>query len=405
MKNKEELKYLLERYINQKITEDEYQRLFEALEDKNNTTGWKKVIRQMMERQPADPDYKSSRWEPVITKILEKDRKANRKNNRRRQLFTIRRIAAAVAVILLLSAGIWFTIQYKYKEHVVTTTALKEENNNILPGSNKAILTLGNGEKIVLDSTNNGLLSMQGKTKIIKVNNGLLTYNRQLITDNRQQEIQYNTITTPRGGQYEVVLPDGSKVWLNATSSIKFPAAFTRNKRVVEITGEAYFEIAKNADRPFIVKKGDVEIQVLGTQFNVNAYDDEPGMKVTMLEGLVRIVQQTTDNRQLIKPGEQIRLNKNGKMKLIENADVSEAVAWKEGLFQFSDDNIEQIMRQISRWYNVEIIYENGIPEGHITGKIPRNTNLSNVLKIMQLSGVHFKIEGRKVIVLATEKI
>jgi len=205
-------------------------------------------------------------------------------------------------------------------------------------------------------------------------------------------------LSTPRAAQYQLVLPDGSKVWLNAASSIHYPTAFAGKERKVEITGEAYFEVAQDARLPFIVKTNGMEVKVLGTHFNVNAYEDEAMVRTTLLEGAVLMTKDAATA--LLQPGEQAQLTKAGDLKLVHNADIAEAVAWKNGLFQLNSADVPAIMRQMARWYDVEIVYEEGVPDGHISGKVPRGMNLSQVLEIFEVSGVHFKIEGRKIIVL-----
>jgi len=204
-------------------------------------------------------------------------------------------------------------------------------------------------------------------------------------------------MTTTNGKQYQLQLSDGSKIWLNAASSVTYPTAFTGNERKITITGEAYFEIAHDAKKPFTVSAHGMDVEVLGTHFNVNAYDDEENTSTTLLEGSVKI-----KNRQattLLTPGQQLQLNKDGKINLVRDADVQEAVAWKDGLFIMKKAAIPSIMRQIARWYDVEVAYSNGVPAGRISGDIPRNMNLSKVLEVMELSGVHFMITGKKVLV------
>jgi transmembrane sensor len=208
-----------------------------------------------------------------------------------------------------------------------------------------------------------------------------------------------------------VQLPDGSKVWLNASSSLHFPTAFSGKSREVEITGEAYFEIAKDADKPFFVKARDMRVEVLGTHFNLNAYTDEPVIRTTLLEGSVRV--RKGEAASVLAPGQQALVygyvaaggssgvaEKDARViQLINNADLDEAVAWKNGLFQLTSADIGTIMRQLVRWYDVEVDFEGGIPSGHITGEVPRSTSLAKVLKVFETSGVHFRIEGRKIIV------
>jgi ferric-dicitrate binding protein FerR (iron transport regulator) len=212
----------------------------------------------------------------------------------------------------------------------------------------------------------------------------------------------YNTITTPRGGQYQVTLSDGTKVWLNAASSIRFPVLFTGNERKVEITGEAYFEVAKNVSKPFKVKTISSEVEVLGTHFNVNAYDDEAVAKTTLLEGLVKVSVPQTGGKlaaRFLQPGQQSGITKDGRISVLNNADTEEAVAWKNGRFQFRSADLKSILRQISRWYDVDVVYKGNV-DLHFTGQLTRDDYVSKVFDKLALTGeVHFKIEGKKIIV------
>jgi ferric-dicitrate binding protein FerR (iron transport regulator) len=302
----------------------------------------------------------------------------------------MRRVAAA-AVLILFACGGYLSIRSARKgdADIAASSAFR---NDIAPGSNRAVLTLASGKQIGLDSIGNGLLASQGNSSIIKLDSGVLSYTRQRARKTKPGAVAYNTLTTPRGGQYQLVLPDGSKVWLNAASSIHFPTAFTGKERKVEITGEAYFEIAKNAAIPFTVKKGNLEIQVLGTNFNVNTYDDEASMKVTLVEGSVRVIQHATGHTQLLKPGQQVQIGKTGELTLIRDPDISRVIAWKEGRFEFHG-NIEGIMRQIARWYNVDVEYRGNVVKRAYAGAISRYENISKVLQMLQLTGtIHFEI-------------
>ncbi|MEO6733937.1 MAG: FecR domain-containing protein [Ferruginibacter sp.] len=307
--------------------------------------------------------------------------------------------AAAAAILIILSIGGYFRFSpAPVKSAIVITKPVEKKiNTDIAPGGNKAVLTLADGSAIVLDSAANGTISSQGKIKVQKLDNGLLAYS----IDGRQvaenDEAFFNTIYTPRGGQYQVTLADGTRVWLNAASSIRFPVMFTGTERRVEITGEAYFEVAKNRSMPFIVNASSSEIEVLGTHFNVNAYDDESLTKTTLLEGSVKVKKDSYSK--LLVPGQQVQMNKRGELKVLNGADLEEVVAWKDGLFIMKRADIGSVMRQIARWYDVEIVYQGAIPAGRISGDMPRNMNLSKMLKVMELIGVHFIIEGNKVIV------
>jgi len=271
------------------------------------------------------------------------------------------------------------------------------KQNDFLPGKNTAILTLADGSTIVLDSAKNGALTSQGNTKVIKLNNGQLAYSSSGATN----EVLYNTMSTPRGGQYKLVLSDGSKVWLNAASSIHYPTSFPGNERKVEITGEAYFEVAHDAKKPFKVSVNNMEVQVLGTHFNVNAYRDERTINTTLLEGSVKVTKGSSMS--ILKPGQQAIIQQAGDDKKItveNNIDVEAVIAWKNGYFSFTNADMTAVMRQISRWYDVDIVYEGKIPDRKFGGEISRNLNASQALKILQASKVHFRIEGKKIIVL-----
>ncbi len=298
---------------------------------------------------------------------------------------------AAAAVLLF---GIFAVYKYGFanksdKQEIAKANTLKD----IAPGGNKAILTLADGTQIILDSAANGNLTNQGNTKIIKLD-GKLAYN----STGNSSEILYNTITTPNGGQYQLILEDGSKVWLNAASSLRFPSAFVGKQRNVELTGEAYFEVAKNAAMPFNVLVNNMNVQVLGTHFNVMAYKDESEIKTTLLEGAVKVTSGSAVG--LLKPGKQARLDNSGNIK-IADADIETEMAWKNGLFLFDYTDIKIIMRQLNRWYDADISFEGNITNKTFTAQITRDTNLSAVLKKLELTGgIHFKIEGKKILVM-----
>jgi ferric-dicitrate binding protein FerR (iron transport regulator) len=308
---------------------------------------------------------------------------------------------AAGTMMLMATAG-YFLLTHKDPVPVLVHTP-KPETRPVTPGGNKALLTLGDGSVIVLDSAANGALSQQGKTIVLKKQDGQLIYQSQ--HNGKQDAVAWNTISTPRGGQYQVVLPDGTKVWLNAVSSLRFPAGFTGKERVVELTGEAYFEVNHN-NLPFIVdiisvngRPGGGRVEVLGTHFNIKAYLDESTVKTTLLEGSVDMT--STGSHYILKPGQQAQLHKSsGTMSLDEHADLEEAVAWKDGRFVFNEASVETVMREIARWYDVDIAYAGKVPAEKFEGEIPRNSNIQEVFKILELSNVHCKIEGRKITVL-----
>jgi hypothetical protein len=296
-------------------------------------------------------------------------------------------MAAAILLFSMLSV----LVTYKVRKATVNLVA---QNHDLAPGGNKAILTLANGAKINVGAIQNGALTAQPGTQIIK-QNGQLAY--EVSANSNSTKISYNTLTTPKGGQYHLILADGTNVWLNAASSLKYPTAFTGSERVVELTGEAYFEVVHNSKQPFKVKTANQTIQDIGTQFNVNAYDDEEASATTLVEGSVKIYD--AKRAMLIKPGQQYLLKSNSIAEVKSDVDIDEIVAWKNGMFQFDNADIKTIMRQISRWYNVDIEYQGQIPSSTYHGRISRNSNASAILKILQLSGINFTIEGRKIIV------
>ena len=310
--------------------------------------------------------------------------------------------AAAAAIILLLGTGTYiYMSRLPKKADVVQVKPESHIRNDVAPGGNKAMLILANGTAIVLDSAGNGMLAQQGQTAVIKSNDGQIAYTASNSTSTRggRGEALYNTLSTPRGGQYQLVLPDGSIVWLNAASSIRYPTAFAGNERRVEVTGEAYFEVTKNTAMPFTVKmNNNAAVEVLGTHFNINSYDDEPATKITLIEGSIKVSGKTRNV--VIKPGQQARLtDQNNTLKVADDTDVEEVMAWRNGAFQFGGADIQTVMRQISRWYDVEVEYKGNISL-HFAGTMSRNVNISQVLEMLEKAGgLKTAVTGRKITV------
>ncbi len=304
---------------------------------------------------------------------------------------------AAAAVIIALGTTAWFHWRTKPSKPEIVKTD-NEFKADINPGTNKALLTLANGSTVALDNVHTGTIGTEGNTKISKLDSSQLAYNAAINLNRGSHPELFNMLSTPRGGQYQVILADGTKVWLNAASSLRFPIYFTRNSRKVELTGEAYFEVAKNPSLPFIVQVNGMQVQVLGTHFNVMAYGNEKEIRTTLLEGSVRITQN--DESLTLKPGEQARITETGKMSIAKDADVEEAIAWKNGEFQFNGASIETIMKQVERWYDVDVSYEGTIAPHAFVANISRDVPVSKLLKLLQLTGqVHFKIENKKITV------
>ncbi|MEP7375992.1 MAG: FecR domain-containing protein [Chitinophagaceae bacterium] len=381
--------YLVSGYLRQSLTEaeldeldawivasDENQELFEELIDRKNIEAG--ILKQKgIDTEKALRKIK----EQMGMKSLVPVKKTNRS------------WAYAIAASVLLLAGIFF-----YTRSGKDDTPKKEIVNEVpdlKPGGNKATLKLADGSIIDLATQKMGVVSNENGTLINKVEDGQLIYSADATATT---EIKYNTLVTPKGGQYKVVLPDSTVVWLNAASSLKYPVAFGGAERVVELTGEGYFEVAKNGKRPFKVRlKNNATVEVLGTHFNINAYDDEEYIRATLLEGSVNISSKKVSLKMM--PGQQMLLQNNGDMALNRDVSQEEVTAWKEGEFSFKKATIESIMRQVARWYDVDISYE-GKTTYHFNVTISRNEPVSKLFKILELTNrVHFTIEGKRIIV------
>lgn len=305
--------------------------------------------------------------------------------------------AAAVVGLLLLSAYMLINV-YRKPVPVAKTTTLKD----VPPGGNKAVLTLADGTSVVLDSLANGKIAQQGKGQVIKLSDGHIAYTAAGVT--HTSEVMYNRLITPRGGQQQLGLPDGTQVWLNSASSIRYPAIFTGAERIVEVTGEVYFEVAKNAAMPFKVKINDGNgergvVTVLGTHFDINAYNDDAIVKTTLLEGSVELAVPGIKLTQKIRPGQQAQLRNNTPIQVMNDVDIEKVMAWKTGFFEFDNTDLSAIMQQVSRWYDVEISFE-GKPSGEkFGGRISKSLPLSKILNLLKTNNVEFRLEGRKLII------
>lgn len=313
------------------------------------------------------------------------------------------RIAAAAILLLGLAGGYRWYALHRSGAQVVHPLAVAPVKD-IAPGGNKAVLVLADGSSIALDSAANGQLSNQAGTRVVKQQNGQLVYRQRASAPGSSASAMgaaatvYNTIVTPRGGQYNVRLADGTRVWLNAASSLRFPTAFTGGDRTVFITGEAYFEVAPDKGKPFRVQTGKATVDVLGTRFNVMAYDDETVLATTLLQGSVRVTEGGKGT--LLSPGEQAGFNKETGVTGVATADTSEVIAWKNEEFAFNDVPIQGIMRQLSRWYDIDVRMDGNIAPRKIRGSISRNYNISEVLNMLVFTaGIHYTIAGNKVII------
>ncbi|MDO3628375.1 FecR family protein [Mucilaginibacter sp. BT774] len=354
-----------------------------------------RIIEDYYSHFSNDPDITESLNEEEISALkatlrLKIDNRIGRIQKRVIPIYRKKSFQVAASILLFLMLSLFAANQLRHKQMV-----LRAQNHDLPPGGSKAILTLSDGSKINLNNIKNGSLTLQPGAHIVK-QSGHLDY--QAASDNSSSiQASYNTLTTPKGGQYQLTLPDGTKVWLNAASSLKFPTAFSGSERVVELTGEAYFDVVHNSKQPFKVKTAGQIVQDIGTQFDVNSYADEEAVATTLVEGSVKIYH--AQGQTMIRPGQQYLLKSNSMSEVKTDVDVDEATAWKSGMFQFNNADIKTIMRQISRWYNVDVEYSGQIPVSTYHGRISRNSNASTVLKILELSGINFTIEGRKIIV------
>lgn len=310
-----------------------------------------------------------------------------------------RMAAAAAGIIMVLGVGYFIFSGRNNKAHTASNKQLPA-TDVMAPQTSRAMITLADGSKVYLDSINSGQLALENNTKLVKLATGEIVYQSE--NGKAIQEIRYNTLVNPKGSQVATItLSDGSRAWLNAGSSLTYPVAFVDKERKVIVSGEVYFEVAsavsEGKKRPFLVQANDITTEVLGTHFNVNSYNDEPDVKVTLLEGSVRIGKKKESK--LLKPGEQAQVA--SAIKIVNDVDLDEVMAWKNGRFQFAGNSVEEVMRQLGRWYDVEIIYEGKPAEQHFRGGIPRDVEVSKVFKMLETTGViHFRIEGKRIIVL-----
>ena len=386
------MRFLFHRYFDKTASEEERAELMALLGDQQHDAETHALLEEVWQRMDAgEIVFSGVQSEVMLRQVLGK--------KARRPVITLRRAMAAAVVLLVAGTGAYFQF-YRHaaiRPSVAPVAINKNEAIDVpAPSGTNAILTLADGSSLVLDSAKNGALTKQGDAQVSKANAGRLVYN---VLSRQPAAIVYNTVSTQRGGQYQVVLPDGSKVWLNTVSSLRFPTAFTGAERVVELTGEAYFEVEKQDKMPFRVHvnaPGDkgMDVRVLGTHFNVMAYDDEAEIRTTLLEGAVKVVKG--DKSSILAPGQQVKMDKRGVFKLDGNADVDLAMAWKNGFTSFKSADIRSIMRQVERWYDVDVIYDGNVPDRTFSGGISRDANLSELIRLLEVSKIHFKIKGRK---------
>ncbi|RBL92446.1 FecR family protein [Chitinophaga flava] len=403
---------LFHKYVNDSCSEEELSELFELFSLTGNEITVKELIAQTIEDIDQYPVQISTFLstadaENILREILSNTADVTTETNiQRRALFSRwwHWAAAAMVAALVGLSG------YYYAHHSgnMPLARITPSDLNTTSGSNKATLTLSNGQTIALDSAQNGLLATQGQGRVVKTQTGEIIYSAE---EKKDEKLLYNNISTPRGGQYSLQLSDGSKVWLNAASSIRFPVAFTTGERKVYITGEVYFEVKHligNHDQPvsFIVEADNnsatnagYRVEVLGTKFNINTYSNEPFVSTTLLEGKVRVHADKTLQSQVLLPDQQVNINRKGEMNLNKTIDVNAVVAWKNGYTQFSSVPLSAVMRQIERWYDVNVQFEDHVTDIKFTGKLKRNENLSEFLKILDLNNIKYEISNSTIII------
>lgn len=385
------LKYLLRRFADDQCSAEEIKEMLALLKQAEAEEVLENFVLQLRSEVKDESQEFPVDWEMMWDRMSTQRHKAAKIRS-----LWIRRIAVA-AIFLLVVSGIYFAfLRPPGTKDPVTKESLADVKP---PQTNRATVTLGDGRIVYLDSAANGQLAVQGNVKLVKMANGHIAYeanSKEIFT-----EIHYNTLTNPRGSKViDMALSDGSHVWLNAGSSVTYPIAFTGKERKVSITGEAYFEVAHDAAKPFYVTKGAMEVMVLGTHFNINAYDDEQDIKVTLLEGRVKVSHRSSNDSRLMKPGQQVIVGTDASLMMNNAPDIEQVMAWKNGAFQFDDAGIESVIREITRWYDMEAVYQEK-PTKKFRGTIDRNMSAANVFRILEeTGGVHFRIEGKRIIVL-----
>jgi transmembrane sensor len=396
--HEDRITYLLRQFADNQSSPQEISEMLDLLKKDDESPELESFVNQLSgEVRQEARDYPAD-WEKIWINI----RNQQAEPAKVRQL-TWRRVAVAASILLVIGLGGYFLLLKKPEGSTeIVKTGLP--GNIKAPATNRAMITLANGEKVYVDSANSGQLTIQGHVKLMKLENGEIAY--QTSGGGTGKAMEYNTLFNPRGSRVAtIMLTDGSKVWLNAGSSVTYPIAFVGKERKVAVTGEAYFEVAHDAIKPFYVSKGDVQVQVLGTHFNVNAYDDEDHIKVTLLEGSVKVTSgvsqlQTTNYKQqtMLRPGQQAQISQSN-IQLINQPDLEQVMAWKNGFFHFGGTKLADLMKQLSRWYDLEVVYAGSVPVRQFGGEISREADLSQVLKILDESKVKCRMEGRKLIV------
>lgn len=391
MLQENEFNELISRYISGEITSSEKARLLDLLDTQEGLDELDSIMKDNLAKAKNDfatEEQTQDFVNKVNAKIASKIVKLESKDTK---IFRLKNWVVAASLVIAVGVGATYIANSGQKQDEQVAVVKGETPTEITAAISGAVLTLADGSKIVLDSLGNGQIAQQSNTTISN-KDGKLIYNSR-----KGATTVYNTMSTPKAQKYTLQLADGTKVWLNASSSIKFPTAFSGKTREVSLTGEAYFEVSSNKNKPFIVDVGGMKVEVLGTHFNINSYDDEEVIRTTLLEGSV-VINQNLKSKKLY-PGQQAVVTSTGEITLEKNVNISQVMSWKNGLFYFENSSLQEVMRELSRWYDVDVVYVNGIPNRNFEGEIQRNLKLSEVLKILELNKVKFKVEGRTVLI------
>jgi transmembrane sensor len=385
MHNEPTIDEIIVNYLNGPLSEKETAVLDQWLREPGNRQLFEEITQPRFLSEELHGLYvydENQRWEKIRKKL---SRKQVSISGKRRWLYGA--AAACLAGAMLVTGYIYFN---KKDKPVDRASQYITRADVLAPVKTKARIQLDNGQTVSLDSIGSGTLAKQGNVKVIKASNG------EIIYSGAATEITYNTLVNPRGGTVVwLVLSDGTKVWLNSESSLRYPTAFTGAERNVQVTGEAYFEVAKNPAKKFIVTGNGVRTEVLGTHFNINTYQDESATRVTLLEGSVKV--QKAGSEGLLKPGEQAAFSNNSQQMTVSETDADKVIAWKTGDFNFDDDDLPSVMRQLARWYDLDVVYEGSIPKDAYSGLINRQLTLLQVLNILNVAGINYAVEGKKI--------
>lgn len=409
MRNEAELSELFRRYLENSCTKAEIRKMLQYADTPDESMLRELIAKQFLDEKNQKENLLSAELQKLLNEVYSEISK--KINFQEKKYFWIynkwNRIIAAAAVVVILFTGLSvYRNQFFRKQFIVQQ---KVQRQQIVPGGNKAVLTLADGSEILLDGAANGTIAHQNNVIVRKTADGQLIYEA---ADQKTNEILINSVTTPKGGQFQINLPDGTKVWLNAASSLRYPTLFAGKERSVELSGEAYFEVAHDPSKPFKVITAGQELEVLGTSFNINSYPDEETVNTTLLEGSLQVTpafEEDNDGvskwnisrRKILKPNQQSRLT-DGKLAITE-INASREVAWKDGRFVFNEESMESIMRKVARWYDVDVIFKDErIRKMRFGGNVNRFAQVSTILKVFQLTGkVEFSVNGKTIAVMS----